>query len=302
MKVYITNSSLIKRKNCFAKFCDLESSKFNNQKFLRRHDRSALLLFSLLADLLSLKKIQFPKSIVLESVNNTFNSTLKYSKDLNKGGYLNANPIDFVNMSDNSALGYAAQYFSLSHIVQLVSNDGLEYAFQLIKHNECKTIVAAGIDEFTYDEANEGGGALFLTNHAYLQPNKEIVELIDVDSSANIPINDTKRIFINNFIEDFFNHNLKSSHLEAIFGGLNLLSDTSRETSKMVRQILMKYTHNLKLTSSIVGQSKSASLYQSISLLLSSFKNKDLNSTKFYAAFNINLDNTITLVFLKIGG
>lgn len=267
--------------------CDLPKSNYNNTRFLRRHDRLTLLLFTNLSELLKFKKVS---SLILETYNNSLNSVRKYALELRKGGFNLANPIDFVNLSSNTALGYAAKEFSLSGMTQQVSTNGLEYAYQIVKGGIVDAIASIGIDEaIPVNHLSEGAAGFILSDKG--QENSFQVKdiytsnmIINLKNEENIIANLTKKFLLKNSLSNYgikiYTNQCKLSSDLAVLSGDNL-------------KVLCNIFSKINMFSVKTGQSRAASLYQGIALIV-----KNGRSGK-YLISNVNSDRTITLVFLQ---
>ncbi|MCT7691032.1 MAG: hypothetical protein N5837_07575 [Lactobacillus crispatus] len=267
--------------------CDLLKSNYNNSRFLRRHDRLTLLLFTNLSELLKFEKVN---SLILETYNNSLNSIKKYTFELRKGGFNLVNPIDFVNLSNNTALGYAAKEFSLSGLTQQVSANGLEYAYQIVKSGIVNGIASIGIDEaIPVKHLSEGAAGFILSNKKH----ENSFQIKDIYTS-NIIINlKDKKSVIRSLIKNFLVKNSLSGYEMQVYTNQCKLSSDLTVLSDDNLKILQNIFSKITLFSVKTGQSRAASLYQGIALIV-----KKGRSGK-YIISNINSDRTVTLVFLQ---
>ncbi|MDH5101385.1 hypothetical protein OQI87_10120 [Lactobacillus kefiranofaciens] len=245
------------------------------------------LLFCVLCPIL---EDNYTHSIIVESYNNSLHSVKKYSGEL-KEGFEQANPIDFVNSSNNTALGYATQEFNLGGITQQITSNSLEYAYDLINNGTIESLVTTGIDEnISNTNYAEGAGALILTN----KPNDSKFELKDVYTTCEFLKNGTIYSEINEEFEHFLSKNNIDSYKEIKLFHNSSYSALSKTISIKNQDFLYSISFLSKDYSNRFGQTRGASLYQGIIYAIRNYTNNRKNIVE-----NINADGTITFVFIE---
>ena len=126
------------------------------------------------------------------------------------------------------------------------------------------------------------------------------IEISDIFTSIYMESKRTEKEYIISLIDKFIKNNMCKLSPNNILGNYCTINVQTEYTSRLVRNIMSNYTNNVYLTSDRVGQTRGASLYQSIDLLCRSINTKNICFPGYYIIYNINIDNTITLVCLKL--